>query len=150
MCFAASEKDRLMHTLWPETPANHNLNRHIVAQGAKTIAKAAEIDVPADTKMLMAEENGGYGNEFPFTGEKLSPVSGVRKAKDFDDAVDKMMKILEYQGKGHSCGIHTTKKDRVTKLSEVMPVCKVCVNQPQSLTNSPGSSNPAMLSSERP
>ena len=130
------EKDRLMHTLWPETPANHNLNRHIVAQGAKTIAKAAEIDVPADTKMLMAEENGGYGNEFPFTGEKLSPVSGVRKAKDFDDAVDKMMKILEYQGKGHSCGIHTTKKDRVTKLSEVMPVCKVCVNQPQSLTNS--------------
>ena len=84
----------------------------------------------------MAEENGGYGNEFPFTGEKLSPVSGVRKAKDFDDAVDKMMKILEYQGKGHSCGIHTTKKDRVTKLSEVMPVCKVCVNQPQSLTNS--------------
>ena len=130
------EKDRLMHTLWPETPANHNLNRHIVAQGAKTIAKAAEIDVPADTKMLMAEENGGYGNEFPFTGEKLSPVSGVRKAKDFNDAVDKMMKILEYQGKGHSCGIHTTKKDRVTKLSEVMPVCKVCVNQPQSLTNS--------------
>ena len=116
------EKDRLMHTLWPETPANHNLNRHIVAQGAKTIAKAAEIDVPADTKMLMAEENGGYGNEFPFTGEKLSPVSGVRKAKDFDDAVDKMMKILEYQGKGHSCGIHTTKKDRVTKLSEVMPL----------------------------
>ncbi len=130
------EKEKLKVTLWPETPANHNLNRHIVAQGAKTIAEAAGIDVPADTKMLMAEENGGYGNEFPFTGEKLSPVSGVRKAKDFDDAVDKMLKILEYQGKGHSCGIHTTKKERVTKLGDVMPVCKVCVNQPQSLTNS--------------
>lgn len=86
--------------------------------------------------MLMAEENGGFGNEFPFTGEKLSPVSGIRKAKDFDDAVDKMLKILEYQGKGHSCGIHTSIKDRVTKLGETIPVCKVCVNQPQSLTNS--------------
>lgn len=130
------EKERLLKTLWPNSPADHQLNRQIVAQGAKTIAAAAEIDVPDGTLMLMAEENGGYGNEFPFTGEKLSPVSGIRKAKDFDDAVDKMLKILEYQGKGHSCGIHTSIKDRVTKLGETIPVCKVCVNQPQSLTNS--------------
>lgn len=130
------EKERLLKTLWPNSPADHQLNRQIVAQGAKTIAAAAEIDVPDSTLMLMAEENGGYGNEFPFTGEKLSPVSGIRKAKDFDDAVNKMLKILEYQGKGHSCGIHTSIKDRVTKLGETIPVCKVCVNQPQSLTNS--------------
>lgn len=130
------EKERLLKTLWPNSPADHQLNRQIVAQPATTIAAAAEIDVPEGTKMLMAEENGGYGNEFPFTGEKLSPVSGIRKAKDFDDAVDKMMKILEYQGKGHSCGIHTSIKERVTKLGETIPVCKVCVNQPQSLTNS--------------
>lgn len=130
------EKDRLLKTLWPNSPADHQLNRQIVAQPATTIAAAAEIDVPEGTKMLMAEENGGYGNEFPFTGEKLSPVSGIRKAKDFDDAIDEMLKILDYQGKGHSCGIHTSIKDRVTKLGEVIPVCKVCVNQPQSLTNS--------------
>lgn len=130
------EKDRLLKTLWPESPKNHDLNRHIVAQSAEAIAKAANIQVPKGTKMIMAEENDGYGNEFPFTGEKLSPVSGIRKAKDFEDAVDKMMKILEYQGKGHSCGIHTNIKERVTKLGEVIPVCKVCVNAPQSLTNS--------------
>ncbi len=130
------EKERLLKTLWPNSPADHQLNRQIVAQPATVIAAAAEIDVPEGTKMLMAEENGGYGNEFPFTGEKLSPVSGIRKAKDFDDAMDKMLKILDYQGKGHSCGIHTSIKDRVTKLGEIIPVCKVCVNQPQSLTNS--------------
>lgn len=130
------EKERLLKTLWPNSPADHQLNRQIVAQPATVIAAAAEIDVPEGTKMLMAEENGGYGNEFPFTGEKLSPVSGIRKAKDFDDAIDKMLKILDYQGKGHSCGIHTSIKDRVTKLGEIIPVCKVCVNQAQSLTNS--------------
>lgn len=130
------EKERLLKTLWPNSPADHQLNRQIVAQPATTIAAAAEIDVPEGTKLLMAEENGGYGNDFPFTGEKLSPVAGVRKAKDFDDAIEKMLKILEYQGKGHSCGIHTSIKERVTKLGETIPVCKVCVNQPQSLTNS--------------
>lgn len=132
----SEDKQKLLKTLWPESPANHDLNRQIVAQPATVIAKAAGIDVPEGTKMLMAEENGGYGNEFPFTGEKLSPVSGIRKAKDFDDAVEKTLKILEYQGKGHSCGIHTALDERVTKLGEVIPVCKVCVNQPQSLTNS--------------
>lgn len=130
------EKERLLKTLWPESPENHQLNRHIVAQSAAYIAEIADIVVPEGTLMLMAEENGGYGNEYPFTGEKLSPVSGVRKAKDFEDAVDKLLQILEYQGKGHSCGIHTSIKERVTYLGEKVPVCKVCVNQPQSLTNS--------------
>ncbi len=132
----SEEKAKLLKTLWPASPENHDLNRHIVAQPADKIAEAAGISVPEGTQMLMAEENGGYGNEFPFTGEKLSPVSGIRKAKDFDDAVDKMMNILEYQGKGHSCGIHTTIDERVTRLGELIPVCKVCVNAPQSLTNS--------------
>ncbi|QOX63202.1 aldehyde dehydrogenase family protein [Anoxybacterium hadale] len=132
----SEEKAKLLKAIWPESPANHDLNRHIVAQPAAKIAEMAGIEVPEGTKMLMAEENAGFGNEFPFTGEKLSPVAGVRKAKDFDDAVEKMMSILDYQGKGHSCGIHTTIDERVTKLGELVPVCKVCVNAPQSLTNS--------------
>jgi sulfoacetaldehyde dehydrogenase len=130
------EKTKLLKAIWPESPANHDLNRLIVAQPAAKIAEIAGIKVPEGTTVLLAEENGGYGNDFPFTGEKLSPVAGVRKAKDFDDAVDKMLKILEYQGKGHSCGIHTTIDERVTLLGEKVPVCKVCVNEPQSLTNS--------------
>jgi len=132
----SEEKAKLLKAIWPESPANHELNRQIVAQPATRIAAIAGIDVPEDTTMLMAEENGGYGNEFPFTGEKLSPVSGIRKAKDFEDALDKLMKILEYQGKGHSCGIHTSIEERPRIMGEKVPVCKVCVNLPQSLSNS--------------
>ena len=85
----------------------------------------------------MAEENGaGLGS--PVRSEKLSPVSGVQKAKDLDDAIDKMMACLEYQGKGHSCGIHTTDVEDVNKLAAVAPVTKCVVNQPQCLTNSGG------------
>jgi sulfoacetaldehyde dehydrogenase len=132
----SEEKAKLLKTIWPESPANHTLNIQIVAQPASKIAAIAGINVPEGTTMLMAEENGGYGNEFPFTGEKLSPVSGIRKAKDFEDALDKLMKILEYQGKGHSCGIHTSIEERPRIMGEKVPVCKVCVNLPQSLSNS--------------
>jgi len=130
------EKEKILKTLWPESPANHNLNVGIVAKSAIEIAKLAGVDVPEGTRVILVEENGGYGNEFPFTGEKLSPVAGVRKAKDFEDALDKMLKILDYQGKGHSVSIHTKIDERVDKMAELIPVCKVVVNQPQSLTNS--------------
>jgi sulfoacetaldehyde dehydrogenase len=132
----SEEKAKLLKTIWPESPANHNLNIQIVAQPASKIAAMAGIDVPEGTVMLMAEENGGYGNDFPFTGEKLSPVAGVRKVKTFEDALDAMMSILEYQGKGHSCGIHTSIEERPRIMGEKIPVCKVCVNLPQSLSNS--------------
>jgi sulfoacetaldehyde dehydrogenase len=130
------EKDKMVKALWPETPENHNLNKQIVAQSAEDIARIAGVEVPEGTKLIMVEENDGFGNEFPLTGEKLSPVAGVRKAKDFADGVEKMLNILEYQGKGHSVSIHTTIDERIQELGERIPVCKVVVNQPQSLTNS--------------
>ncbi len=132
----SEDKQKILTTIWPETPKNHDLNRQIVAQSAVSIAEMAGVDVPADTKIILVEDNAGYGNEFPLTGEKLSPVASLRKCKDFEDGMQQMMNILEYQGKGHSCGIHTTVKERVTKLGEKIPVCKVCVNLPQSLSNS--------------
>ena len=130
------EKEKILKTLWPESPANHNLNIGIVAKPAIEIARLADVDVPEGTRLIIVEENGGYGNEYPFTGEKLSPVAGVRKAKNFDEAVDMMKNILDYQGLGHSVGIHTSIDERGAKLGETIPVSKVVINQPQSLVNS--------------
>jgi len=130
------EKEAIVKTLWPETPANHNLNRHIIAQSAVAIAKLAGIEVPEGTQVIMVEENGGFGNDFPLTGEKLSPVAELRKCKDFDDAVRQTEAILNYQGLGHSCGIHTTDEAKVNVLGERIKVSRVCVNQPQCLANS--------------
>ncbi len=134
----SEEKEKLKKTIWPNTPEDHNINRAIVAQTAATIAGLADIDAPADVKVLAAEENGGFGLEHPFTGEKLSPVSGVIKATDMEDALSKVLGCLDYMGKGHSCGIHTTVKEHADLLAAKVPVTKVVVNQPQSLTNSGG------------
>lgn len=130
------EKEKLKKTLWPEWPANHVLNRQIVGQSAKRIAEIADIKVPDDTKMLFTEENDGVGEAFPFSGEKLSPVSAIFTVKNFDEALDKMEGILNYMGSGHSCGIHTTDDDKIAAMATRMKVTKMCVNQPQSLSNS--------------
>ena len=76
----------------------------------------------------MVEENRA-GTDYPFSGEKLSPVLSLYKAKNFSDAKKIAVKILNYQGIGHSIGIHTNKNDRVIELGLELPVCRVIVNQ---------------------
>ncbi len=132
----SEEREKIIHTLWPNTPADHVLNRDIVAKSAKEIAAYAGVSVPENTKVIMCEENGGFGNAYPLTGEKLSPVSGVRKVKTFEAALDACDAILHYQGLGHSCGIHSSVEEHIEAVSLRMKVCKVVVNAPQSLTNS--------------
>lgn len=130
------DKKKIVKTLWPNTPADHVLNREIIAQPAAKIAELAGVKVPEGTKMIMVEENAGYGNEFPLTGEKLSPVAEIRKAKDFEDALTQLENILNYQGLGHSCGIHTSIPERAHIMGERLKVTKVVVNMAQSLVNS--------------
>lgn len=130
------DKEKLVKTLWPNTPNDNVLNRHIVAKPATEIAKLAGIEVPEGTRVILVEENRGFGVEFPLTGEKLSPVAEIRKAKDFEDALQQMEAIFDYQGLGHSCGIHTTDMERPHIMGQRIKVAKVVVNQAQSLVNS--------------
>ncbi|HZK18921.1 MAG TPA: aldehyde dehydrogenase family protein, partial [Clostridia bacterium] len=130
------DKEKLIKTMWPNTPNDSMLNRHIVAKSPKEIAELAGIEVPDGTRVILVEENRGYGKEFPLTGEKLSPVAEIRRAKDFEDALQQMEGILDYQGLGHSCGIHTTDMEKPHIMGERIKVAKVVVNQAQSLVNS--------------
>lgn len=130
------DKDKLVKTMWPNTPNDNVLNRDIVAQPAAKIAELAGVEVAEGTKMLLVEENRGYGVEFPLTGEKLSPVAEIRRAKDFEDALQQLEAILDYQGLGHSCGIHTTDMSKLDLMAQRVKVCKVIANMGQSLVNS--------------
>ena len=53
----------------------------------------------------------------------------VYRAKDFDHAVDLANKILQHQGQGHSCSIHSQNEDNIMRLGNDLPVCRVIVNQ---------------------
>ena len=85
-------------------------------------------EVPADTDYL-AVETTGIGPDYPLSGEKLSRVLSVYRAKDFDDAVRITLEIEQHQGAGHSVGIHTTRDDRPMILAQAIPTSRVIVNQ---------------------
>ncbi len=120
------EKAQLQRTLW----VDGNLNRDVIAKSAPEIAEACGFSRPElrSATMLLVEETG-VGKDHPFSGEKLSPVLTVYRAPDFDGAYDRTREILEHQGKGHSCGIHTEDEAHINRLGLHMPVCRVIVNQ---------------------
>lgn len=57
--------------------------------------------------MRLTIDEESIGPEFPFSGEKLSPVLTLYRYRAFDDALETVAGILDYQGSGHSCGIHS-------------------------------------------
>lgn len=129
-------KGQLQKAIWPEWPANHVLNRDIVTQPAKRIADIAGIDeVPEDCEFILVEEQG-YGEDFPFSGEKLCVVLTVYKYKEFQEAIDIVNGIHAYQGAGHSCGIQTNNDDHALELALKTHTTRVMVRQPQSVGNS--------------
>jgi len=125
------EKAKLQSAMWIDGV----LNRDIVAQPAKKIAEIAGIDMPEDRKFIMVEETG-VGSDYPFSGEKLSVVLTLYKYKEFQDAIDKVNEITNYQGKGHSCGIHSTNDEHIRELALKTYTSRVMVRQPQCLANS--------------
>jgi sulfoacetaldehyde dehydrogenase len=121
-----SERRRLQDTMW----RCRKLSDAVTAQSAHRIAELAGISRPAvvTAKFLMVEE-AGFGPEHPFSGEKLSPVLAVYRARDFEHACEIVASIYAYQGAGHSVGIHTADQSHVMTLALELPVSRVIVNQ---------------------
>ncbi|MCX7961071.1 MAG: aldehyde dehydrogenase family protein [Burkholderiales bacterium] len=122
----AAEKARLAAFMFPEG----RLASAAIAQPAARIAAMAGLERPAarTARFLMVEE-AGAGPAHPFSGEKLSPVLAVYRARDFDEAFALTAAIYEYQGKGHSVSIHTRDEAQVLRLGLELAVARVIVNQ---------------------
>lgn len=112
--------------LWPDG----HLNRAVIAQDADKMIKALGLEekVPSATKFL-AVETEGIGPDHPLSGEKLSRVLALYRARDFDDALAITARILNHQGAGHSVGLHSSSDARAYTLGAELPTCRVIVNQ---------------------
>jgi sulfoacetaldehyde dehydrogenase len=134
---SAAERTRIVERLWQDG----KLNRAVIAQGPQALIEVFELGPAAEgCKFVMAEETG-IGRDYPLSGEKLSLVLTVYRAKDFADAKRIVRDILDYQGKGHSCGIHTKNLDHARALAEEIDVARVLVNQAHTFGNGGGFDN---------
>ncbi len=131
----AAEKKRIEQQLWSKPGS---LNRELIAKDPQVLTQHFQLDdAPADTRFIMVEEDG-IGPEHPLSGEKLSVILTVYRAGDFDAAVSKVKAILNYQGAGHSCGIHTTDLKQARYMAQNIDVVRVLVNQAHTFGNGGG------------
>ena len=92
----------------------------------------------ARSKADILVEEDGVGAAHPFSDEKLSLVLTVYRAADLEAATRRVREILEFKGKGHSCGIHTRDADSARKLAEELDVVRVLVNMAHTFGNGGG------------
>lgn len=126
----ATEKSALMDALWK----NGKLNPDIMAKPASSVAQRAGLTREAfrNARFLMVEEQG-WGPDFPFSGEKLSPVVTLYQADGLDRASEIVEGVYAFQGAGHSVGLHTKNPDQALALAARLPVSRVIVNQSHAL-----------------
>jgi sulfoacetaldehyde dehydrogenase len=134
---SAAEKERIVGTLWE----NGKLNRDVIARDAAVLADAFALPPAAREKSFFMVEDSGIGRDHPLSGEKLSLVLTVYRAKDFDDAKRIGRDILAFQGRGHSIGIHTKNMDNARSLAADTDVVRVLVNQAHTFGNGGGFDN---------
>jgi sulfoacetaldehyde dehydrogenase len=133
----AAERGRIAERLWHDG----KLNRDLVASDADYLADRFKL-APAGyaARFFMVEEDG-VGPSHPFSGEKLSLVLAVYRATDFAAAMEQARAILDYQGRGHSVGLHTGVPERGRQVAERLDVVRVLVNQAHTFGNGGGFDN---------
>ena len=135
---SADEKTAIQEKLW----INGNLNRDLIAKDADVFANGVGLGKNSDkARFFLVEED--FDPDSLFTDEKLSLVLTVYRAHDFDHAESLVRGILNVQGRGHSCGIHTGNPDHPVRLAENIDVVRVLVNQAHTFGNG-GSFNNAL------
>ncbi len=129
-----SQKAQIQNVLWK----NGKLNRHLIARDMRVLVEGFGLPAEAASSKFVLVEETGIGPQFPLSGEKLALVLTVYRAPDFKAAKETVRRILDFQGRGHSMGLHTTNMARARELAEDLPVVRVLVNFAHTFGNGGG------------
>ncbi len=119
---------------------NGGLNPQIVGKKAVEIAKMAGVNVPANTKVILADETG-VGKAYPFSIEKLSPLLGYYVVNNKEEVSSLCDELLDFGGVGHSLSIHTTDDNLIKEFALNKKVSRLVVNTPSSQGGVGGTTN---------
>jgi len=131
-CYFVSpeEKEKLKDVMFEHVEdRGDKLKSHIPGKSPYEIADMAGFEVPKDTKVLVVYEEG-IGEGHPFSKEKLSPVLTYYIVENFEEALDKAERLLEFGGLGHSAVIHSEDREKILEFSERMKAGRIIVNSP--------------------
>jgi acetaldehyde dehydrogenase (acetylating) len=104
-------------------------NPALVGKPATYIAEQAGIQVPPDTRVLIAELNG-VGRDYPLSIEKLCPVLSMYTVRDWREGCERCIQILRYGGMGHTMAIHSRNEEVILQFGLKKPAFRIVVNTP--------------------
>ncbi|MCP4044724.1 MAG: aldehyde dehydrogenase family protein [Gammaproteobacteria bacterium] len=108
-----------------------SMNANIVGKPANFIAQKAGIDVPANTKILIAPLDG-IGKAWPLSGEVLAPILSFYVCKSYDDAIKTCIDLNYWGGIGHTASIYANDEKSISDFSKIMNAGRIVVNTPSS------------------
>ncbi len=93
------------------------------------VAAKAGIEVPADTRVLMAPLEG-VGRDYPLSIEKLCPVLSFYVVEDWQAGCERCKEVLRYGGMGHTMSIHSRNEAIILEFGLKKPAFRIVVNTP--------------------
>ena len=107
----------------------HLPNPALVGRPALEIAGKAGLQVPADTRVLIAPLDG-VGRDYPLSMEKLCPVLSFYVVSDWQAGCERCKEILAYGGMGHTMSIHSRSDSVILEFGLRKPAFRIVVNTP--------------------
>ncbi|MBI3268617.1 MAG: aldehyde dehydrogenase family protein [Planctomycetes bacterium] len=105
------------------------MNPAVVGQSAFRIAEMAGIQVPRETKALLAELTE-VGPKAPLSREKLCPVLALYAVPDWRQGLALTNQVLEFGGLGHTVAVHAQDTAVVQAFAFSAPSFRIVVNGP--------------------
>lgn len=125
----ATQVQALRNVVFPDG----HLNKDVVGISAREVGAMAGIDVPASARLIMLPAKGAGEGDI-LAREKLCPVIAILPYESFEDAVQKAKANLLVEGAGHSAAVHSHDEAHIRHAGLELPVSRLVVNQPSSLT----------------
>jgi acetaldehyde dehydrogenase / alcohol dehydrogenase len=122
------QTSRIRATCYPEG----RINVSLAGKDAVALAHLAEINVPSQTRVLVAPFEM-IAPEEPLAHEKLFPLLGMVRVPHAQRGIDAARAMLRIGGAGHSAVIHSHTPATVLAYGAALKVLRVTVNAPGSI-----------------
>ena len=130
-CYFLNEKEIELVSNFVVNPEKQAVNPDVVGKSAHWIASSAGVNVPEETKILIARLPD-VGPEYPLSREKLSPVLAYFVVKDSNEGFLMAQKMLDMGGLGHSAVIHSSDEKLISAYGKTMKAGRIISNSPSS------------------
>jgi len=110
-----------------------SLNKNVVGRSCREIGAMVGVDVPETARIILLPAKGA-GTDDILAKEKLCPVVAILPYDQFNEAVAKAKANLIVEGAGHSAAVHSNDEAHIREAGLELPISRLVVNQPSSLT----------------